>query len=135
MISMQAGHGYLSAQEHAFWKQWYHRYLHDFVGERLYHDHQACAVYGYAPEHAYARGIRLAGRTALEYCLDVHAQAIAAQVHGYLQRQGLLVIGKSCLQLAQILVGVAQVVEGDTFTPTVARPFQRGAEIFKRCCA
>jgi 16S rRNA G966 N2-methylase RsmD len=97
MISMQAGHGYQSAQEHAFWKQWYHRYLHDvlslndlhFVGEQLYRDRQACAVYGYAPDHAYARGIRLAGRTVLEYCLDAHAQVIAAQVHGYLQRQGL----------------------------------------------
>lgn len=94
---MQTGQGYASAEEFDFWERWYERRQHDeltladlhFVGEQLYHDRHACAVYGYPPDHAYACGIRLAGRTAIEYCLDAPAQAIAADLQRYLQLQSM----------------------------------------------
>lgn len=90
---MHVAQGYTSSEEFDFWERWYHRYQHDeltladlhFIGERLYHDQQACAIYGYPPDRAYARGIRLAGRTAIEYCLDAPAQAIATDLQRYLQ--------------------------------------------------
>jgi hypothetical protein len=94
---MQTGQGYASAEEYDFWERWYDRHQHDelaladlhFLGERLYHDRQACAVYGCSPDQAYARGIRLAGRTAIECCLDAPAQTIAADLQRYLQQQGM----------------------------------------------
>jgi hypothetical protein len=95
--SMQTAQGYASTEEFDFWERWYGRHMHDeltladlhFVGERLYHDRHACAIYGYPPDQAYARGIRLAGRTAIEYCLDAAAQAIATDIQRYLRHQGM----------------------------------------------
>jgi hypothetical protein len=88
--------GYASVEEHAFWNEWYRQHHQDeltladlhFVGEQLYHDRQTCAIYGYSPEQAYARGIRIAGRTIIEYCIDAHAQLIANHVQCYLKQHG-----------------------------------------------
>jgi hypothetical protein len=94
---MQADQGYASTEEFTFWESWYERHQHDqlsladlhFIGERLYHDQQACAIYGYPPYRAYACGIRLAGRTAIEYCLDAPAQVIAADLQCYIQHHSI----------------------------------------------
>jgi hypothetical protein len=94
---MQAAQGYASIEEFNFWESWYKRRQHHqlsladlhFIGERLYRDRQACAIYGYPPDRAYACGIRLAGRTAIEYCPDAPAQAMAADLQRYLQHQGM----------------------------------------------
>jgi hypothetical protein len=95
--AMQTVQGYASVEEFDFWERWYDRYQHNelsladlhFIGERLYGDPHACAIYGYSPDQAYACGIRMAGRTAIEYCLDAPAQAIAAGLQRYLQLRGM----------------------------------------------
>ncbi len=94
---MQTSQGYASVEAFDFWERWYDQHQHDelsladlhFVGERLFHDRHACAIYGYPPDHAHARGIRLAGRTAIEYCLDAPAQAIAGDLQRYLHQHGM----------------------------------------------
>jgi 16S rRNA G966 N2-methylase RsmD len=94
---MDTPQGYSSSEEHAFWEQWYHQHYHDevtlsdiyFMGERLYRDRHACAIYGHAPDEAYQKGIRLTGHTLIEYCIDGPAQVIAWEVQSYLQRRGL----------------------------------------------
>jgi hypothetical protein len=94
---MESGQGYSSADEYAFWEKWYDQHQQDelnlshihFVGEQLYRDRYACTIYGYAPEEAYQKGIRITGRTLIEYCIDGPAQLIAREVQVYLQSHSL----------------------------------------------
>ena len=88
---MQPAQGYSSYEEHSFWEKWYRRHLQVelTLADLHFRDRNACSIYGYTPEQAYERGIRMVGRTVIEYCVDSQAQLIATDVLHYLERQGM----------------------------------------------